>query len=96
MDVVANEMRRFVGSTFRTRVRRRLQESGVTQLDLAEKTWLSEAAVCSYESETRNSEGVYREAIAEALGVSADYLREHDGYRESDREAIRSMLEERQ
>ena len=33
---------------------------------------------------TRNPKDAHREAIAEALGVSADYLREHDGYRESE------------
>lgn len=66
----------------------------MTQLELAERTGLSEAAVRSYELGTRNPWRL-REAIAEALGVSADYLREHDGYRESDREAIRSALESR-
>ncbi len=67
----------------------------MTQLELAERTGLSEAAVRSYELGTRNPKDAHREAIAEALGVSADYLREHDGYRESDREAIRSALESR-
>ena len=56
----------------------------MTQLDLAERTGLSEAAVRSYELGTRNPKDAHREAIAEALGVSADYLREHDGYRESE------------
>ena len=71
------------------------QELGMTQLDLAERTGLSEAAVRSYELGTRNPKDAHREAIAEALGVSADYPRKHDGYRESDREAIRSALESR-
>ena len=53
----------------------------MTQLDLAERTGLSEAAVRSYELGTRNPKDAHREAIAEALGVSADYLREHDGRR---------------
>lgn len=56
----------------------------MTQLDLAERTRLSEAAVRSYELGTRNPKDAHREAIAEAIGVSADYLREHDGYRESE------------
>lgn len=56
----------------------------MTQLELAERTGLSEAAVRSYELGTRNPKDAHREAIAEALGVSADYLREHDGYRESE------------
>lgn len=56
----------------------------MTQLDLAEKTGLSEAAVRGYELGTRNPKDAHREAIAEALGVSADYLQEHDGYRESE------------
>lgn len=56
----------------------------MTQLDLAERTGLSEAAVLSYKLGTRNPKDAHREAIAEALGVSANYLREHDGYRESE------------
>lgn len=56
----------------------------MTQLDLAEMTGLSEAAVRSYELGTRNPKDAHREAIAEALGVSADYLREHDGRRDSE------------
>lgn len=56
----------------------------MTQLDLAERTGLSEAAVRSYELGTRNPKDAHREAIAEALGMSADYLREHDEYRESE------------
>lgn len=56
----------------------------MTQLDLAERTGLSEAAVRSYELGTRNPKDAHRRAIAEALDVSADYLREHDGYRESE------------
>ncbi len=79
-----DEKGRFMGATCGTRIRRRRQELGMTQLDLAEKTGLSEAAVRSYELGTRNPKDAHREAIAEALGVSADYLREHDGYRESE------------
>lgn len=56
----------------------------MTQLNLARKTGLSEAAVRSYELGTRNPKDAHCEAIAEALGVSADYLREHDGYHESE------------
>lgn len=56
----------------------------MTQLDLAERTGLSEAAVRSYELGTRNPKYAHREAIAEALDVSADYLWEHDGYRENE------------
>ena len=73
-----------MGATCGARIRRRRQELGMTQLDLAERTGLSEAAVRSYELGTRNPKDAHREAIAEALGVSADYLREHDGYRESE------------
>ena len=50
----------------------------MTQLDLAERTGLSEAAVRSYELGARNPKDAHRKAIADALGVSADYLREHD------------------
>ena len=53
----------------------------MTQLDPAERTRLSETAVRSYELGTRNPKDAHREAIAEALSVSADYLREHDGRR---------------
>ena len=56
----------------------------MTQLDLAERTGLFEAAVRSYELGTSNHKDAHCEAIAEALGVSADYLREHDGYHESE------------
>lgn len=87
-NMTLDEKERFVGATCGARIRRRRQELGMTQLDLAERTGLSEAAVRSYELGTRNPKDAHREAIAEALGVSADYLREHDGYRESDREAI--------
>ncbi len=73
-----------MGATCGARIRRRRQELGMTQLDLAERTGLSEAAVRSYELGTRNPKDAHREAIAEALGVSANYLREHDGYRESE------------
>lgn len=73
-----------MGATCGARIRRRRQELGMTQLELAERTGLSEAAVRSYELGTRNPKDAHREAIAEALGVSADYLREHDGYRESE------------
>lgn len=38
----------------------------MTQLDLSEKTGLSEAAVRSYELGTRNSKDAHHEAIAEA------------------------------
>lgn len=71
-------------ATCGARIRRKRQELGMTQLDLAERTGLSEAAVRSYELGTRNPKDAHRKAIAEALGVSADYLREHDGYRESE------------
>lgn len=71
-------------ATCGARIRRKRQELGMTQLDLAERTGLSEAAVRSYELGTRNPKDAHREAITEALGVSADYLREHDGYRESE------------
>ena len=73
-----------MGATCGARIRRRRQELGMTQLELAERTGLFEAAVRSYELGTRNPKDAHREAIAEALGVSADYLREHDGYRESE------------
>lgn len=73
-----------MGAACGARIRRRRQELGMTQLDLAERTGLSEAAVRSYELGARNPKDAHREAIAEALGVSADYLREHDGYRESE------------
>lgn len=56
----------------------------MTQLDLAQKTELSEAAVRSYKLGTRNPKDAHHEAIAEALGVSAGYLQEHDGYHESE------------
>lgn len=79
-----DDKERFMGATCGARIRRRRQELGMTQLDLAERTGLSEAAVRSYELGTRNPKDAHREAIAEALGVSADYLREHDGYRESE------------
>lgn len=79
-----DEKGRFMGATCGARIRRRRVELGMTQLDLAERTGLSEAAVRSYELGTRNPKDAHREAIAEALGVSADYLREHDGYRESE------------
>lgn len=79
-----DEKKRFMEATCGTRVRRRRQELGMTQLDLAERTALSEATVRSYELGTRNPKDAHRETIAEALGVSADRLREHDGYRESE------------
>lgn len=73
-----------MGAACGARIRRRRQELGMTQLDLAKRTGLSEAAVRSYELGSRNPKDAHREAIAEALGVSADYLREHDGYCESE------------
>lgn len=63
----------------------------MTQHDLAERAGLSEAAVRSYELGTRNPKDEHREAIAGALGVSAGYLREHEGYRES--EIIHFLME---
>lgn len=83
-NMTLDEKERFMGATCGARIRRRRQELGMTQLELAERTGLSEAAVRSYELGTRNPKDAHREAIAEALGVSADYLREHDGYRESE------------
>ena len=44
-----DEKERFMGATCGARIRRRRQELGMTQLDLAEKTGLSEAAVRSYQ-----------------------------------------------
>lgn len=82
--MTVNEKEHLMGATCGARIRRRRQELGMTQLDLAERTRLSEAAVRSYELGTRNPKDAHREAIAEAIGVSADYLREHDGYRESE------------
>lgn len=82
--MTVNEKERLMGATCGVRIRRRRQELGMTQLELAERTGLFEAAVRSYELGTRNPKDAHREAIAEALGVSADYLREHDGYRESE------------
>lgn len=79
-----DEKERFMGATCGARIRRRRQELGMTQLDLAERTGLSEAAVRSYELGARNPKDAHRKAIADALGVSADYLREHDRYRESE------------
>lgn len=54
-----------MGATCGARIRRRRQELGMTQLDLAERTGLSEAAVRSYELGTRNPKDAHREAIAE-------------------------------
>lgn len=82
--MTVNEKERLMGATCGVRIRRRRQELGMTQLELAERTGLFEAAVRSYELGTRNPKDAHREAIAEALGVSADYPREHDGYRESE------------
>ena len=78
------EKERFMEATRGARIRRRGQELGMTQLDLAERTELSEATVRSYELGTSNPQDAHHEAIAEAMGVSADYLREYDGYRESE------------
>lgn len=75
---------RFMGAACGARIRRRRQELGMTQLDLVERMGLSEAAVRSHELGTRNPKDAHREAVAEALGVSVDYLREHDGYHESE------------
>ena len=82
--MTVNEKERLMKATCGARIRRKRQELGMTQLDLAEKTGLSEAAVRSYELGTLNPKDAHREAIAEALDVSADYLQEHDGYRESE------------
>ena len=82
--MTVNEKELPMGATCGARIRRRRQELGMTQLDLAERTGLSEAAVRSYELGTRNPKDAHREAIAEALGVSANYLRENDGYHESE------------
>lgn len=51
-----------MGATCGARIRRRRQELGMTQLDLAERTGLSEAAVRSYELGTRNPKDAHREA----------------------------------
>ena len=72
-----------MGASFGTKTRRRRQGLGMTQLDLAEKTGLSEAAERSYELGGRNPKDAHRRAIAEELGASANYLRKHDGCRES-------------
>ena len=80
-----------MGAACGARIRRRRQELGMTQLDLVERMGLSEAAVRSHELGTRNPKDAHREAVAETLGVSVDYLREHDGYRES--EIVRFLME---
>lgn len=79
-----NEKERLMKATCGARTRRRRQGLGMTQLDLAEKTGLFEAAVRSYELGTRNPKDAHREAIAEELGAAANYLRKYDGYRESE------------
>lgn len=79
-----NEKERLMGATCGARTRRRRQGLGMTQLDLAEKTGLFEAAARSYELGGRNPKDAHRRAIAEELGASANYLRKHDGYRESE------------
>lgn len=73
-----------MGSACGTRIRRRRTELGLTQLELAEKTGLSEAAIRSYELGSRNPKDAHRKVIAKALGVSPDYLREHDDYKEDE------------
>lgn len=72
-----------MGAACGTRIRRRRQELGLTQVELAEKIGLSETAIRSYELGNRNPKDGHRKVIAKALKVSPDYLREHDDYDES-------------
>lgn len=58
--MTVNDKERLMGATCGTRIRRRRQELGMTQLNLAEKTGLSEAAVRSYELGTRNPKDAHR------------------------------------
>lgn len=58
--MTANDKERLMGATCGAKIRRRRQELGMTQLNLAEKTGLSEAAVRSYELETRNPKDAHR------------------------------------
>lgn len=59
--MTVNDKERLMGATCGARIRRRRQELGMTQLNLAEKTGLSEAAVRSYELGTRNPKDAHRE-----------------------------------
>ena len=72
-----------MGAICGIRIRKRRQDSGLTQAELAEKTGLSETAIRSYELGNRNPKDGHRKVIAKALGVSPDYLREHEDYDES-------------
>lgn len=56
-----DEKKRFMGTTCGTRIRRRRQELGMTQLELAERTGLFEVAVHGYELGTRNPKDAHRE-----------------------------------
>ena len=61
-------------SSFSERLRFAMSEAGMTQAALAEKTGASKAAISQYLS-GKNVPGILRiEAIAEATGVSFDFL----------------------
>lgn len=71
------------------RIRERREERGWTQEDLAGKAGMSKGFLSDLENNKRNVSAAYVLKIANALGVSLDYLmRGETGQRESRRAAV--------
>lgn len=62
--------------TIGARIRRYRNEGGMTQRELADEVGLTESAIRNYERDIRMPGNQQIERIAEALGVSADSIRE--------------------
>ena len=62
------------------RLREKRLELGLTQLQLAQKADLSEAAVRSYELGARNPKVEHRKRLAKVLGVHPEYLVDYYDY----------------
>ena len=69
-----------MGTMAGIRLREKRVELGLTQLQLAHKADLSEAAVRSYELGVRNPKVEHRKRLAKALGVHPEYLIDYYDY----------------